>query len=99
MPSASLSVFAKCRGISLRRSIYTLTAAERPRQCSLEYAKTKLLRTRRATNVLRAEGLLPATHSTATALLAIARATGSLSTRRQRHPASNRHLSDATKFH
>jgi len=42
--------------------------------------------------LLRAEGLLPATHSTATALSAFARATGSFSTRRQWHPANNRHL-------
>ena len=37
---------------TFRRSINTLTAAELPRQCSLECAKTKSLRTRRATTYL-----------------------------------------------
>jgi hypothetical protein len=56
MSGASLSVVERvCKmkaNISspintFRRSIKALTAAERPRQCSLEYAKAKLVRTRR----------------------------------------------------
>lgn len=69
-----------------------------PRQRSLECAKAVVDDTARNKHLLRGEGLLPATHPTAAALSAIARAAGSLSTRRQQHPATDRHMSDGTKF-
>lgn len=61
MPGASLSVVERVCKMkanipspinTFRRSINALTAAELPRQCSLECAKTKLLRTRCATTYL-----------------------------------------------
>src|SRR5438270_14030917 len=79
-------------------TIHTVTAARLSRQCSLEYAKTKSSKPQRATNILEAKG------SSRRALYSdsiVGRRScdRTLSTRRQRHPATDRHVSDGTKFH